>query len=270
MNILDELRWEFPAWTFGPLAGGLTVKCWRGTVEPASEQTDYYATVSHAGRGRFLGTGVDGKGRTFPTVTEAAEYALGEKAESTKAREGTTINAEVPREYDNGDPETEADKASFAEFARLAPFRKAWPEWAWSSPDADTYIGEVDGETWTCQREPGDSFRAHSSLCSAVCYHEDAYQAMRAMIAWPGAERPKTSKNDATQVRPAHYGGTSNPYECIKVIRAWGLNFELGNVAKYLSRAGKKPGVDAVDDLRKLITYAQMEIERLEEANGNH
>jgi hypothetical protein len=64
------------------------------------------------------------------------------------------------------------------------------------------------------------------------------------------------------QIRPAHYGGPEDPYETIKVIRAWGLNFELGNVAKYLSRAGKKPGVDAVDDLRKLVTYAQMEIER--------
>lgn len=66
------------------------------------------------------------------------------------------------------------------------------------------------------------------------------------------------------QIRPAHYGGPDDPYECIKVIRAWGLNFELGNVAKYLSRAGKKPGVDAVDDLKKLVTYAQMEIERRE------
>lgn len=63
-------------------------------------------------------------------------------------------------------------------------------------------------------------------------------------------------------VRPGYYGGPDNAYETIKVIRAWGLNFELGNVAKYLSRAGKKQGADAVDDLRKLITYAQMEIER--------
>lgn len=73
-----------------------------------------------------------------------------------------------------------------------------------------------------------------------------------------------TDAGTADQIRPAHYGGPEDPYECIKVIRAWGLNFELGNVAKYLSRAGKKPGVDAVDDLRKLVTYAQMEIERRE------
>ncbi|HMA74924.1 MAG TPA: hypothetical protein VKP67_26040 [Xanthobacteraceae bacterium] len=28
---------------------------------------------------------------------------------------------------------------------------------------------------------------------------------------------------------PAHYGGADNPYEAIKVIEAWGLNFHLGN-----------------------------------------
>ena len=39
---------------------------------------------------------------------------------------------------------------------------------------------------------------------------------------------------------PSHYGGKNNPYEARKVIKAWGLNFNLGNVAKYISRAGKK------------------------------
>ena len=39
---------------------------------------------------------------------------------------------------------------------------------------------------------------------------------------------------------PAHYGGENNPYEAIKVIEAWSLNFNLGNAVKYISRAGKK------------------------------
>jgi len=201
MNILDELRREFPGWTIGLRAGGKTAKCWKHGDEPPASQVDDYALVSEAD-GVFLGTPLgDSEAQTFPTLLEAAEYALGEKAESTKAREGAAIKADEPREYDNGDPETEADKASFAEFARLAPFRNAWPEWTWASPDADTYIGEVGGETWTCQREPGDSFRAHSSLCSAVCYRDDAYQAMRAMMAWPGAERSTSRKDFTTKPR---------------------------------------------------------------------
>lgn len=41
---------------------------------------------------------------------------------------------------------------------------------------------------------------------------------------------------------PEHYGGVDNPYEVIKVIEAWELDFSLGNVVKYISRAGKKEG----------------------------
>lgn len=39
---------------------------------------------------------------------------------------------------------------------------------------------------------------------------------------------------------PAHYGGGENPYECIRVVEAWGLGFHLGNAVKYTARAGKK------------------------------
>ena len=39
---------------------------------------------------------------------------------------------------------------------------------------------------------------------------------------------------------PNHYGGGENPYEAIKVIEAWDLNFRLGNAVKYIARAGKK------------------------------
>lgn len=60
---------------------------------------------------------------------------------------------------------------------------------------------------------------------------------------------------------PEHYGGEENPYEAIKVIEAWGLNFNLGNVAKYVSRAGKKG--DALQDLEKAKWYLEREITNL-------
>lgn len=62
---------------------------------------------------------------------------------------------------------------------------------------------------------------------------------------------------------PKHYGGGDNPYEAIKVIEAWDLNFNLGNAAKYLSRAGKKG--DALEDLRKLAWYVNREITNREQ-----
>lgn len=63
---------------------------------------------------------------------------------------------------------------------------------------------------------------------------------------------------------PPHYGGENNPYEAIKVIRAWSLGFSLGNAVKYICRAGKKDGESKLDDLRKARWYLDEEIRYLE------
>jgi hypothetical protein len=63
---------------------------------------------------------------------------------------------------------------------------------------------------------------------------------------------------------PSHYGGADDPYEAIKVIEAWDLGFNLGNTAKYISRAGKKG--DALEDLRKGRFYLDREIQKRENA----
>jgi hypothetical protein len=54
---------------------------------------------------------------------------------------------------------------------------------------------------------------------------------------------------------PEHYGGKQNTYEAIKVIEAWDLNFHLGNVIKYISRAGKKDKTKLKEDLEKAKWY---------------
>jgi hypothetical protein len=54
---------------------------------------------------------------------------------------------------------------------------------------------------------------------------------------------------------PPHYGGANDPFEPIKVILAWGLDFCVGNAVKYIARAGKKPGESKVDDLKKARWY---------------
>jgi hypothetical protein len=53
---------------------------------------------------------------------------------------------------------------------------------------------------------------------------------------------------------PKHYGGNTT-YEAIKVIEAWELNFHLGNVVKYISRAGKKDKTKLKEDLEKAKWY---------------
>lgn len=63
--------------------------------------------------------------------------------------------------------------------------------------------------------------------------------------------------------RPSHYA-EGRKYEPRKVIHDWGLNFNLGNAVKYISRAGRKN--DALEDLKKARQYLDFEIEEMENA----
>jgi hypothetical protein len=65
---------------------------------------------------------------------------------------------------------------------------------------------------------------------------------------------------------PEHYGGKDNVYEAIKVIEAWDLGFNLGNVVKYVSRAGKKKASNELEDLEKAKWYLDRQIARLKDA----
>ena len=62
---------------------------------------------------------------------------------------------------------------------------------------------------------------------------------------------------------PIHYlrGGI----EAIDVIEAWGLGYHLGNAIKYICRAGHKPGVDGITDLKKAHWYLTRVIEEWED-----
>lgn len=62
------------------------------------------------------------------------------------------------------------------------------------------------------------------------------------------------------QIHPPHYIQFSE-HEPKDVIRSWGLNFNLGNVIKYISRAGHKN--DILEDLNKAKTYLEFEIEAI-------
>ena len=63
---------------------------------------------------------------------------------------------------------------------------------------------------------------------------------------------------------PTHYGGADDPFEAIKVIDAWRLGFSLGNVVKYIARAGRKDPAKLIEDLEKARWYLDHEISRLQ------
>ena len=62
---------------------------------------------------------------------------------------------------------------------------------------------------------------------------------------------------------PDYY--SSGGIEAIDFIDAHKLNFNLGNVVKYVTRAGRKDGEDTLTALRKAQWYLEHEIEREEQ-----
>ena len=73
---------------------------------------------------------------------------------------------------------------------------------------------------------------------------------------------------DDVVVKPSHY--TQYKIEPVTFIMENRLPFEIGNIVKYACRAGDKlyPDQDykqsRITDLRKVMRYAEMEINRLE------
>lgn len=65
---------------------------------------------------------------------------------------------------------------------------------------------------------------------------------------------------------PAHYNVGN--IEVIDAINEWQLDFDLGNVVKYVARAGHKDLSKTVEDLEKARFYLDDEIRRLREGSN--
>lgn len=118
-----------------------------------------------------------------------------------------------------------------------------------------------------------DGIELHDVFGKSVVYRidnlEEFRHSIRMQVSLPrGGDEPGATHSDSKVDHPAHYGGKDNPYEAIRVIRAWRLGFALGNAVKYIARAGKKSGESAVDDLRKAVWYLQNEIDELLKKDG--
>lgn len=64
---------------------------------------------------------------------------------------------------------------------------------------------------------------------------------------------------------PAYYTEHPSGVECIQIAEAF--SFNLGNVIKYVWRAGLKTK-DPIQDLQKAAKYLEFEIDRLHRLNG--
>lgn len=66
---------------------------------------------------------------------------------------------------------------------------------------------------------------------------------------------------------PDHY--TDGKIEVIDFIEDKQLNFNRGNVIKYVSRAGKKSPEKEIEDLEKALWYIKREIRRIARKKGS-
>lgn len=97
------------------------------------------------------------------------------------------------------------------------------------------------------------------AIVAAEALHDQILERRRAAEEWPFGF-PKDTARQETVDHPAHYNANPSGVECITVVEH--MPFNVGNAVKYLWRAGEKPGVDAVEDLRKAAWYVAREIER--------
>ena len=67
--------------------------------------------------------------------------------------------------------------------------------------------------------------------------------------------------------RPDYYVD-GRQIEPISVVDDWGLSFELGNVLKYVSRAGRKKSSTQTIDMKKAYVYAGFELKRIFQMSG--
>lgn len=80
-----------------------------------------------------------------------------------------------------------------------------------------------------------------------------------------GGEEEKTDDSGSTDPvnHPSHY--TWSSIEPIDAIEAWQLPYHLGNVVKYVSRAGHKDKSKTLEDLKKANWYLSRYIKMLEQ-----
>jgi len=135
-----------------------------------------------------------------------------------------------------------------------------------------TFVGEYDENQYT----PGGLFivdgeHRHDIITIHGVVEDDGF-----ITGYPVTEGdvtveiPKFHEDELEDIinRPSHY--TDYKIEPVTFVMENRLPFEIGNIVKYACRAGKKlyPNQDAtqsrITDMRKVIRYAEMEINRLE------
>jgi hypothetical protein len=84
------------------------------------------------------------------------------------------------------------------------------------------------------------------------------------------ATRKRSKRVDATDMvnHPPHYADGLIEHVEYAESRGWAPGYHLGNATKYLHRAGKKPGAEAIEDLKKSVWYINRLIAWMEQGSA--
>ena len=93
-----------------------------------------------------------------------------------------------------------------------------------------------------------------------TCTATDWHRRVKLGVAGHGDERRRSVKEISVKRvdHPDYY--RANGIEAIDIIEAYGLNFGLGNVIKYVLRAGRKDPDRRQEDLEKALWYLGREV----------
>lgn len=129
-------------------------------------------------------------------------------------------------------------------------------------PEEEITVDTVDNKA----AQVADNLAAESDLVEAVCeIEQEAPEPAAPEQDKAGCDIAPLPAVDLVN-EPPHY--LAGGIETIDYIEAKGFNYNLGNVCKYISRAGHKG--DTIEDLKKAAWYLNREIGRLEKEAGEH
>lgn len=108
----------------------------------------------------------------------------------------------------------------------------------------------------------GDTFEVNTETCETVKPNGRIHERAVASV-----ERAQLVKTGDAVNHPSHYN--AGKIEVIEFIEDQKLNYHIGNVVKYLARAGKKDAAKTIEDLKKAHWYLGRYIELISaEAEG--
>ena len=125
----------------------------------------------------------------------------------------------------------------------------------------------VEVGSWSI--DPGFNFEhwnfSHNGVL--ISTGENKLDVLKRALIWARDDHQEEEQEYEIVDHPKHYGGQGASHEAISVIEEWNLGFHLGNVVKYISRAGKKPDQTTISDLKKAAWYLDRYIKNLEECH---